>query len=410
MRYNLNMRILGIETSCDETAVSLIEADGSFGTDFRFTSLGNALSSQSAIHEKYGGVFPNVAKGEHAKNLVPMLTLCLKNAGAMRERYGDISPYRDKLRKLLEREPELFEQLLPFLEAHGNPDVDAIAVTAGPGLEPCLWVGVNFAKALSLAWGIPIVAVNHLEGHIVMSMMDIRGTTTEHSDILQNVGVSGKLHDIGFPVLSLLISGGNTQLVLSRAPLQYEVIGRTRDDAAGEAFDKVARMLSLPYPGGPHISRLADMARQSSEVGPHWMKLPRPMLYEENMDFSFSGLKTAVLRIVEAQKTLSDDTKKAIAREFEDAVTDVLVGKTLRAVEEYGIHTVVTGGGVSANEYIRETLRDRLRVAGCQLLVCPPEFSTDNALMIALAGYFHANADEYADVSLLRAEGALSLS
>src|SRR3990167_6389789 len=178
------MRVLGIETSCDDTGVALLEADGEFGfaspkraakagADFNFKILGNALSSQTALGEQYGGVFPAMAKREHAKNLVPALAMCLRDAKALEEKYGDISLYLPQLKKTLEREPELLAQLVPFLERHERPAIDALAVTVGPGLEPCLWVGINFARAISAAWDVPIVAVNHMEGHIVMSMMNM---------------------------------------------------------------------------------------------------------------------------------------------------------------------------------------------------------------------------------------------
>jgi len=413
------MRVLGIETSCDETAVCLIEAHGTFGPDFTFRILGNGLTSQAALHAQYGGVFPNVAKREHAKNLVPMLEQAMREpqTGSARTVLALSENSRTVLAHMLSREPELLEQLVPFLERHGNPDINAIAVTYGPGLEPCLWVGVNFAKALSLAWDIPIVAVNHLEGHIVMSMMNIKGSQ-ERSNILQNVRTFEALAEFEFPILSLLISGGNTQLVLSKEPLHYEVVGKTRDDAVGEAFDKVARMMELPYPGGPEISRLALEARSSKLEAD--FKLPRPMLNEDNLDFSFSGLKTAVLRFIESQHqgpslknsprtVLGAEVKMQIAREFEDAVTDVLVGKTLRAVEEYGANAVILGGGVSANKHIRLCLAEALAEAGAKLLVCPPAFSTDNAVMIALAGYFHALKKEFAEGGALVANGNLKL-
>src|SRR5580704_17549141 len=197
------MTILGIETSCDETAVCLIEASGDFGTQFKFEVLGNALYSQAKLHEQYGGVFPNLAKREDAKNLVPLLKDALDQANLSTQpesgQQGGSLLHEDELRQLLAREPELFEQLSEFLKTHGKPQVDCIAVTYGPGLEPCLWVGVNFAKALSAAWNIPIVAVNHMEGHIMLSMME-----DDH------------LTSFEFPLLSLLISGGHTELVLSK--------------------------------------------------------------------------------------------------------------------------------------------------------------------------------------------------
>ncbi|HTR18935.1 MAG TPA: tRNA (adenosine(37)-N6)-threonylcarbamoyltransferase complex transferase subunit TsaD [Candidatus Paceibacterota bacterium] len=379
------MRILGIETSCDETAVCVIEADGDFGTNFKFNVLGNALFSQAKLHEQYGGVFPNVAKREHAKNLVPLLSRILPEG-------GKTDADDQVLRELLHREPELYEQLTAFFATHGKPDIDALAVTYGPGLEPCLWVGVNFAKALSLAWNVPIVGVNHMEGHIVLSMMQ-----KEH------------LAQFEFPLLALLISGGHTELVVSKEWLQYEVVGQTRDDAAGEAFDKVARLLGLPYPGGPEISKRAEEARQGKLVSE--FSLPRPMLHEDNLDFSFAGLKTAVRKIVDANPSLSDDARKALAMEFENAVADVLVEKTLRAIDQFGANTIVVGGGVSANTYIRERLASALRDEGepAKLLVPPPDLATDNALMIALAGYFHALKKDYVSIEYLRANGNLRL-
>src|SRR3989338_8222098 len=281
MRYNECVRILGIETSCDETAVCLIEGTGVFGADFTFKILGNSLASQAALHAQYGGVFPNLAKREHAKNLVPMLEVTLREAGNLHPHKGEsFVLQRTLLCRILEREPELHERLPVFLGKYGKPDVDAIAVTHGPGLEPALWVGINFAKALSLIWDVPIVAVDHMEGHILSAMIEERGK--EFS-----------IFNFQFPVLALLISGGHTELVLSKSWMQYERIGETRDDAAGEAFDKVARLIDLSYPGGPEISRLAKEAREKNIVPD--FKFTRPMRHDKGFDFSFSGLKTAVL-------------------------------------------------------------------------------------------------------------------
>ena len=399
------MKILGIETSCDETAVCLIEAEGDFGPSFKWKTLGNALTSQAALHAEFGGVFPNLAKREHGKNLVPILQRALQQADYPRSSRPGLAAARPGLDALLVREPELHASLIPFLRHHERPNIDAIAVTYGPGLEPALWVGINFAKALSLAWDVPIVAVNHMEGHIVMSLMDTGDNS--HPNVLQNVRMSGRLADFEFPLLALLISGGHTELILMKSFGEYEYIGRTRDDAVGEAFDKVARLLGLPYPGGPEISRLAAESRREG-IPLHSPTLPRPMLHEKNFDFSFSGLKTAVRRLVEAGE-LSDEDRMGIAREFEEAVTDVLVGKTLRAVEEFGANTVVVGGGVSANTYIRSCLFSQLEARSSKLLVCPPEFSTDNAIMIALAGYFHALNNEFAHPATLSAKGDLKL-
>ena len=383
------MRVLGIETSCDETGVCLIEAEGDFGSTFRFNILGNALSSQAALHAQYGGVFPNLAKREHGRALVPMLEKALGDAGALKS--GKTAFNDEQLRTLLEREEGLFALIVDYFARYAKPDIDAIAVTHGPGLEPALWVGVNFAKALSAVWNIPLVAVNHMEGHIILSMAE-----------------KGRLADFEFPALALLISGGHTELVVSKEFGVYEIAGQTRDDAAGEAFDKVARLLDLPYPGGPEISRLAKIARDKDL--PRAFELPRPMLHEDNFDFSFSGLKTAVRRIVETTPPTGEQ-KLQLAREFEDAAADVLVAKTMRAVDEFGANTVVVGGGVSANTYIRHRLAEALAELGnpAQLLVPPPELATDNAIMIALAGYFRAQKGEFADMESLKASGNLRL-
>lgn len=397
MRYNLCMRILGVETSCDETAVCLIEAQGRPGSTVSFSVLGNSLFSQAALHAQYGGVFPNLAKREHAKNLVPLFASTLREARLSQEHYTDVSLYQETIRQILEREPELLQQLIAFLQTHARPEIDCIAVTHGPGLEPALWVGINFARALSIAWDMPLVAVNHLEGHILLSMMEMHSPSR------------GTLSTCEFPILTLLISGGHTELVLSEQFGVYRRIGETRDDAAGEAFDKVARLLGLGYPGGPELARLAREAREKNIAADS--TLPRPMMREDNLDFSFSGLKTAVRNIV-GEEPLTEEKRLGLAREFEDAVADVLVGKTMRALEEYGAQTIVVGGGVSANTHIRARLAEALAAAGApaRLLVPPPELATDNALMIALAGYFHALNEEYADPATLTAQGNLKLA
>ena len=374
------MKVLGIETSADDTGIALIEAEGEFGfgspepsakaaTDFRFEVLSNLVSSQT-VHAQYGGIYPNLAKSEHAKNL-PLL--------------------------------------LQRISMSHFDNVDVIAVTVGPGLEPCLWEGVEFAKKLSAELNVPVVPVNHMEGHILISLLrheesEKRKAKSEKS------AVRYSLFAIRFPAIALLISGGHTELVLMKAFGQYQYLGRTRDDAVGEAFDKVARMLDLPYPGGPHISRLAEQARKTHEASPRGFKLPKPMIHEDNYDFSFAGLKTAVLRFVEKNKPLTEELKTQVAREFEDAAADVLVAKTLRAAEEYGVETVIVGGGVSANAHIRLRLADALAKAGTKLLLCPLEFSGDNALMIALAGYLHALKKEFANPRTLRADGTLRLT
>ncbi len=397
------MRILGIETSCDDSAVCIIDASGHDVSDFKFRVLGNALSSQAAAHAPYGGVFPNLARSEHQKNLVPLLARVIHESKP--ENQGPSSII--EVETILAREQELSKQLLEFLKTHEKPDVDTIAVTVGPGLEPALWVGINFAKALAHAWQIPIVPVNHMEGHMIISTMYISGDRNSRYRELRSPDITGQLATFTFPTLALLISGAHTELILSREWMQYEYIGRTRDDAVGEAFDKVARMLSLGYPGGPEISRLALDARKYGLRKSIF--LPRPMIREKNYDFSFAGLKTAVLKMVETNAPVTLEFKKQLAREFEDAVTDVLEDKTMRAVETFGIKTLVIGGGVSANRHIRSEFAAACEKTGTVLLIPPPEFATDNALMIALAGYFRARAGQFSVPDKLRANGSLKL-
>ena len=406
------MKILGIETSCDDTAVALVNASGNIGKDFTCTVLGNAILSQTKEHAPYGGVFPNVAKREHGRNLVPVMAEVLRQA-EMLDRAGPRAgeDVIEKLKVVLAREPELFEFLGEFLRDHGKPDVDCIAVTVGPGLEPGLWVGINFAKALSLAWNVPIVAVNHMEGHVVISCVrNDEGVRGEVSGVSKSNLGTWHLKPLTFPMLSLLISGGHTELVLSREWMHYEILGKTRDDAVGEAYDKVARMLGLPYPGGPHVAKLAEEARATGAKSQ--FSFTSPMLHSKNHDFSFAGLKTEVKKAIEEHAPPSETAKKEIALGFENAATRVLVEKTKRAVEEYAVQTVIVGGGVSANSYIRETLKDALEEPDTDptLLFSPPELSTDNALMIALAGYFHAQKKEYANVLSLEANGDLKLT
>ncbi|MCD5382453.1 MAG: tRNA (adenosine(37)-N6)-threonylcarbamoyltransferase complex transferase subunit TsaD [Candidatus Pacebacteria bacterium] len=367
------MKILSIETSCDETAVSILETEGDF-PHARYTILGNALLSQVETHREYGGVFPAVAKRKHAKALVPLMQSALREAALLKNGHTDVEEaLHIEITKTLEREPNLARILLTFIESHPIPDIDLIAVTNRPGLEPALWVGVNFACALSRAWNKPVVPIDHMEGHILSSVFD--GT---------------RLADLSFPALSLLISGGHTEFVLLKGWKTYELIGQTRDDAVGEAFDKVARMLDLPYPGGPEISRLAAHAR-AENLAP-FVELPRPMLDSGDLDLSFSGIKTAV-RYAVLDKGLNDDQKAAVAREFEVAVTEVLLKKTKRAIDEHRINSIILGGGVSANGYIRKSFTDYFAQEYPQVTVYlpNPKLSTDNSIMIALAGHAWAH-------------------
>ncbi len=403
------MKILSIETSCDETAVAILEAqaaatDEAAHSAAEFRILGNALISQIDIHKEYGGVYPMIAKREHAKNLVPLLDSALSQAGMRaeqdasqgtplsEERHGELS-------SLLEREPELSSALIAFLSQTERPDIDAIAVTAGPGLEPALWVGVNFARALSLVWNMPVISVNHMEGHVCAALAEI----TER-DETSGAPRALSIPEISLPLLSLLISGGHTELVLSKEWGAYELVGQTRDDAVGEAFDKVARMLGLPYPGGPEISTLAEKARESGRENS--ITLPRPMIHDPHCDFSFSGLKTAVLYQVK-DRTLSEEEKEDMARAFEDAAADVLYAKTARALEETNAQTLALGGGVSANTHIQRTFRERLAqdFPHVRLAIPAPVLTTDNALMIGLAGFYHAQKQDFADPATLRADG-----
>jgi len=401
------MKILAVETSCDETAIAIVEASGD-EQSAQFRVLGNALLSQIELHRQYGGVFPALAKREHAKNLVPILEAALEEAELLHEDTQAIpEEMRNSIAEMLSREPGLAEQFFEFVSECEPPAIDAIAVTAGPGLEPALWVGINFAKALALLWGKPLVAVNHMEGHILSALASYQGEALI-------------LEDIRLPILSLLISGGHTELVLMKKWLDYELIGQTRDDAVGEAFDKVARMLELPYPGGPEISRLAEIARHEDVGPPKSYILPRPMIDSNTCDFSFAGLKTAVLYLLKkrAQNSmiyhtpteLSEIEKQHIAQEFEDAVAEVLWKKTARALEEIGAETLVIGGGVSANTHIRRVFTEKVKAEYPHVTLRIPAaaLSTDNAIMIALAGFYRASRKEF--VSDIVANGNLPLA
>ena len=384
------MKILAIETSCDETAVAIVEGAGDEHST-SFSVLGNALLSQVEIHREYGGVFPTLAKREHAKNLVPITRAALTEADMIRANTSPLDgDTRNRIEVLLEREPDLTSTFLEFVESIEIPDIDAIAVTHGPGLEPALWVGVNFAKALSVAWKKPLVPVNHMEGHILSSLL-----------------IDNKIESVELPLLALLISGGHTELVVMKDWLSYELVGQTRDDAVGEAFDKVARMMELPYPGGPEISKLAEQAR--SEGLKSIYSLPRPMLDSPTCDFSFAGLKTAVLYTLKDIEEVSDEDKKHISQEFEHAAADVLRVKTLRAIEEHGIQSLVLGGGVSANQHIRRVFEETIAIEHPEvtLFLPDPKLTTDNAIMIALAGFYRAQKGEYSEDFV--ADGNLSV-
>jgi len=410
------MKILAIETSCDETSVAVLECQGDLpkageSLNLSFDVLAHSLNSQIDMHQEYGGVFPSVAKREHGRNLTHLLQQVLKKSGfGISNSQFPISNQfsNDKISKLedmLKREPELLKQFLDYIPRISIPEIDAIAVTVGPGLEPALWVGLNFAKALSLVWDKPLIPVNHMEGHIFSVLIQNRkenpkseirnpkqiasGKNVQNMELgIRNYENSPHPTPFTFPMISLLISGGHTQLVLVKDWGEYEIVGETRDDAVGEAFDKVARMLGLPYPGGPQISRLAEEARNSpkSEVRSLETKLPRPMLNTDDFDFSFSGLKTAVLYKIK-DRVLDDSEKIAIAREFEDAVTEVLVKKTKNALIKSGATTLVVGGGVIANKHIRESLEEMTKEIGVEIKMPERDLTGDNAIMIGVVGY-----------------------
>ncbi len=390
------MLILSIETSCDETAISLIKAEGEF-PNATYEILGDALWSQIDVHKEYGGVFPALAKREHARLIVPMLEKALDEAEVEKSDSDKIdSVIKNNIEELLEREPGLAETLFEFHKKFGEVEIDMIAVTNGPGLEPALWVGVNFAKAIALLWDTPVVGVNHMEGHVLASIYD-----ADRDD---------QLSDISFPAISLLISGGHTELLHMKSWGEYEKIGQTRDDAVGEAFDKVARMLGIPYPGGPEVSKRAAEARKKDL--PEFTELPTPMLHSKDLDFSFSGLKTAVRYAVQ-EKSLSEDEVRSVCRDFEDVVATVLVKKTKDAINNYGAKTLIVGGGVSANTYIKRTIEKTLLEENpkVETYFPAPGLSTDNSIMIALAGHARASrAILPTGTDVLRADGNRSLA
>ena len=315
------MRVLAIETSCDETAAAILEGNGD---DIRVVS--SLVRSQIDIHQAYGGVVPEVAAREHLEMMLPML-----------------------------------ERLVP----QDGAGIDAIAVTYGPGLAPALRVGVETAKALAWSWKKPLVPVCHLEGHIYASWLS---ATPQ------------------FPVLALIVSGGHTELVLMKDHGVFERLGETLDDAAGEAFDKVAKMLGLPYPGGPAIDRLAESGN------PHAFVFPRAMLDRDDFMFSFSGVKTSVLyELRKNEAKMSGEGLRAdIAASFQEAIVDVLVQKTMRAAGKYSPKSIVLAGGVAANIELRNRLTDTAKAVNIPVHLPDFKYSLDNAAMIGAAGYYRA--------------------
>ena len=313
------MLILGLETSCDETGVALFDTQRGL--------LAHALFSQVDIHVEYGGVVPELASRDHVRKTLPLIEEVINEAGVAAK------------------------------------DIEGVAYTAGPGLVGALMVGATLARSLAWGWGVPALGVHHMEGHLLAPMLE-----EERPD---------------FPFVALLVSGGHTQLVRVDGIGRYQLLGESLDDAAGEAFDKTAKMLGLPYPGGPHIARLAQNGT------PGRFDFPRPMVNRPGLDFSFSGLKTYALNTVEACRQdggLSEQDKADIARAFEDAVVATLVIKCRRALQQEHLHTLVMAGGVSANANLRAALKRALAKEQAQVFYPAPMFCTDNGAMIAYAG------------------------
>ncbi|MEF8729433.1 MAG: tRNA (adenosine(37)-N6)-threonylcarbamoyltransferase complex transferase subunit TsaD [Accumulibacter sp.] len=319
------MLVLGIESSCDETGVALYDGDGGDGS-----LLAHALHSQVDMHAEYGGVVPELASRDHIGRLVPLLRQVLAASG----------------RSLAQ--------------------IDAIAYTQGPGLAGALLVGAAFAEALAMALGLPTVPVHHLEGHLLSPLLSARPPR--------------------FPFVALLVSGGHSQLMRVTGVGEYALLGETLDDAAGEAFDKTAKLLGLGYPGGPALAALAERGR------PGRVKLPRPMLRSADLDFSFSGLKTAVLTRVRELGMLDDEQRADIACGFQEAIVEVLVSKALRAVRTSGLRQLVVAGGVGANRELRRQLDARALRSRIDVFYPELEFCTDNGAMIALAGALRLQA------------------
>ena len=325
------MKILAIETSCDETAICILEANGELESP-TFNILGNSLISQIDVHKVYGGVYPMLAKREHEKNLPVLLEKTLKEAQMNLE----------------------------------NPKIDYISVTSGPGLEPALWTGILFAEELGRKWSKPVIPINHMEGHIYSPLYHSKDS-------------------IEFPALALLVSGGHTELVHIKDFGTYEIIGKTRDDATGEAFDKVARLLGLEYPGGPKVSQKAE-AHRAKGLTPTF-SLPRPMINTPDYDFSFSGLKTAVLYKLKGME-VDEALQEELSHEFENAVVEVLIEKTKRALEALDVKTLILAGGVANNKFLRaEIIKLAQNFSPLKLLIPEPSLTTDNAVMIGIATY-----------------------
>lgn len=319
------MRVLAIESSCDESAAAVLDRDRGL--------LAHELFSQIELHRLYGGVVPELASRDHIRRLLPLVRSVLESSGTTPR------------------------------------DLGGVAYTAGPGLIGALLTGAALARSLAYAWQVPAIGVHHLEGHLLAPLLEADPPP--------------------FPHVALLVSGGHTMLIEARAIGRYELLGETRDDAAGEAFDKTAKLLGLPYPGGPHLARLAASGRKGA------FEFPRPMLDRPGLEFSFSGLKTAVLHAVRAAPDLSDAVKADVACAVQEAIVETLIAKAVRALEQTGLDVLVVSGGVSANQALRERLTEVVRRRGGRVYYPRIEFCTDNAAMIAVAGLARLGAGQH---------------
>jgi len=397
------MNILSIETSCDDTSLAIIRAPaprgrGSFNKIERrgknqvsFDVVSSVVSSQIKIHKKWGGVYPALALRAHQKNLIPVLKKVLEKAGELQ-----IAPF-DRLRaipkgielatwerknttikEILDKEPELLNNFLRFIPKIKKPNIDAISITEGPGLEPCLWTGINLARALSFFWKMPVIPINHVKAHIFANFVK------EKINLKKDSGF--------FPALALVVSGGHTQLILMNNFKKYKILGETQDDAAGECLDKVARILGLEYPGGPVIEKKAEewqMANCKFKIN-----LPRPMINSKNYDFSFSGLKTAVLYDFKTRSTKIKKDKNYIRQicfETQQAIFDVLIKKTLKAAKDFRVKTLLLGGGVVSNQELKKQIKKAIKnsLPETKLMIPEPYYCTDNAVMTGINSYFN---------------------
>jgi N6-L-threonylcarbamoyladenine synthase len=405
------MKLLSIETSCDETAIAIMDFAKVEKEEIKFNVLSNHILSQINIHREFGGVFPSLAKREHAKNIVKIFTECIKEAGIYKEKNELKDKFNlekiEEVRILLEREPEMFTELINLVTIIEKPEIDAIAVTKGPGLAPALWVGINFAKAISIIWDIKVYPINHMEGHIVsalVSPVDVENKSSYGEFIIKN---------FSSPALALLISGGHTEIVSFNDLYDYKKIGYTVDDAIGEAFDKVARSLDLPYPGGPEISKIAEEARQNNLKIETKDKLPRPMIGSHDLNFSFSGLKTAVIYKIKKLKegnVSEEDIKKIISLDFENACVDILIKKVLGAIEKTNAKSLMIGGGVIANTYIRKSFTEFAKNENIDLYIAEKFLTGDNAFMISVAAIVQIlNNKKDIHISEIKAESNFSV-